>query len=184
MTKRALFLDRDGVINRALIREGKPYAPINLEEFFLIEGVEEALITSKKLGFLNIIVTNQPDVSTGKQSLTTLNQIHDFIKRSLPIDDIFVCLHSNAEKCSCRKPSPGMLFAAQKKWNLNLEKSFLVGDRWRDVGAAQAGNCPCFFIDYGYKEQKPKLPYTRVSSLKEAVQLIYKLEETKSESKS
>ena len=184
MAKRALFLDRDGVINQTFMREGKSYPPSSLEDFSFLDGVKEALLLSKELGFLNIIVTNQPDVATGRQSLEKLTQIHDFILSELPMDDIFVCLHSEADACSCRKPLPGMLFAAKERWDLDLERSFLVGDRWRDVGAAHAGKCPCFFIDYGYKEQKPSLPYTVVSSLKEAVQRIYEQEEKSCESRS
>lgn len=177
MKRRALFLDRDGVINKAYVRQGKPYPPANLGEFFFLEGVKEALVFSKKMGFLNIIVTNQPDVATGKQSLNHLNEIHNFINKELTIDDIFVCLHSDFEGCSCRKPLPGMIFSAQQKWQIDLPRSFLVGDRWRDMGAAQAAGCVGLFIDYGYEEQQPEFPYTAVGSLKKAVQKIYELEE-------
>lgn len=170
--RRALFLDRDGVVNKAYVREGKSYPPERLDQLVFLEGVKDALILSKKLGFLNIIVTNQPDVGMGKQTLETVREMHDEIKKSLTIDDIFVCLHADFEGCSCRKPLPGMLISAAQKWQINLRKSALVGDRWRDIGAAQAVGCESFFIDYGYDEPKPALPYETVSSLREAVQRI------------
>ena len=170
--RRALFLDRDGVVNKAYVREGKPYPPQTFEELVILEGVKDALILSRELGFLNIIVTNQPDVGTGKQSLERVKRLHEEIKKTLTIDDIFVCLHADVEGCLCRKPLPGMLIDAAQKWQINLKKSALVGDRWRDMGAAQAGGCEGFFIDYGYEEQKPCQPYHRVTSLREAVQKI------------
>lgn len=174
MKNKAIFLDRDGVINKTSVREGKPYPPSNIEELIILDGVQDSLHLSKKLGFLNIIVTNQPDIGTGKQSLEALAQIHEHIKKTLTIDDIFVCIHVDFDQCSCRKPLPGMLFAAQEKWQIDFEKSFLIGDRWRDIGAAQAVGCESFFIDYGYNEQRPALPYRTASSLKEAVHKICK----------
>lgn len=173
MKNKAIFLDRDGVINAAFVREGKPYPPSNLEELIILDGVRDSLHLSKKMGFLNIIITNQPDVGTGKQLQEDLDQIHEHIKKILTIDDIFVCIHVDFDQCSCRKPLPGMLVAAQEKWQIDFEKSFLVGDRWRDIGAAQAVGCKGFFIDYGYNEQRPAFPYCAVSSLREAVQEIY-----------
>jgi D-glycero-D-manno-heptose 1,7-bisphosphate phosphatase len=169
MTHKALFLDRDGVINKAYLLEGKPYPPSRLEDVVFLEGVKESLALSKKMGFLNIIVTNQPDVATGKQSLDIVNQIHGFIKKSLTVDDIFVCLHSDLDKCSCRKPLPGMLISAREKWQIDFSKSYLVGDRWRDIEAGQAVGCIGFFIDYGYKERRPAPPYHTVVSLEDAV---------------
>ena len=172
MKNKAIFLDRDGVINRAYIREGKSYPPSTLDEFIVLDGVKEALHLSKKMGFLNIIVTNQPDIGTKKQSRKDLDQIHNYIKKNLAIDDIFICIHLDFDACTCRKPLPGMLVAAQKKWQIDFEKSFLVGDRWRDIGAAQAVGCEAFFIDYGYDERRPDFPYRIVPSLKEAIHTI------------
>lgn len=173
-SNRALFLDRDGVINKAFVRGGKSYPPANLSELVFIEGVKEALLLSEQMGFLNIIVTNQPDVGSGLQSSEVLAQMHERIKTDLTIDDIFVCTHCENDCCGCRKPKPGMLVDAAEKWNIDLKSSYLVGDRWRDIGAAQAVGCESFFIDYGYEEQRPQQPYQTVSSLYEAVQRIYR----------
>lgn len=172
MKNKAIFLDRDGVINKAYVREGKPYPPSKIDELVILDGVKDSLNLSKKLGFLNIIVTNQPDIGTGKQSREELNQIHEHIKRTLTIDDIFVCIHVDFDHCLCRKPLPGMLVEAQKKWKIDFEKSFLIGDRWRDIGAAQAVGCKGFFIDRGYNEPRPAFPYHEASSLREAVHEI------------
>lgn len=175
MKNKALFLDRDGVINKAYVRQGKSYPPSALDEFVILDGVREALEVSSQMGFLNLIVTNQPDIGTGQQSQGILDEIHDYIKKTLTIDDIFVCIHTDADVCSCRKPLPGMLLNAQEKWDVDFQKSFLVGDRWRDIGAAQAVGCDSFFIDYGYDERRPEYPHRTVSSLREAVQKICQL---------
>jgi len=172
MKNKAIFLDRDGVINKAHIREGKSYPPSTIDEFMVLEGVKEALLFSKEMGFLNIIVTNQPDIGAKKQCWENLNQIHSYIKKNLAIDDIFVCPHLDFDSCMCRKPLPGMLVTAQEKWQIDFKKSFLVGDRWRDIGAAQAVGCEAFFIDYGYDEQRPDFPYHTAFSLREAIHTI------------
>lgn len=173
--RRALFLDRDGVVNKAYIREGKSYPPQTLQEFVFLEKVPESLVLSKELGFLNIIVTNQPDIGGGRQSLEIVEEMHDRVRKALEVDDIFICPHEEGKGCCCRKPLPGMLEMAAKKWNINLKESFLVGDRWRDIQAAQAVGCCAFFINYQYNEKKPEPPYQGVSSLFEAVQKISKL---------
>lgn len=177
MRNKALFLDRDGIINKAYVREGKPFPPYNLEELVLLAGVKEALQVSKEMGFLNIIVTNQPDIATGKQSLEMMEKIHTFIIQRILIDDIFVCLHTDFDKCSCRKPLPGMLLSAKEKWQIDFSKSFLVGDRWKDIEAAQAVGCESFFVDYNYNERVPSAPYHRVTSLGEAVKKIRELKQ-------
>ncbi len=173
--KKALFLDRDGVINKSYIHNGQPHSPCHVEEFIVLNDVKDALILSKKMGFLNIIVTNQPNVARGNHSLETMEQMHEIIKSNLVIDDIFVCLHLDEDECQCRKPLPGMLLSAKIKWDLDFTKSFLVGDRWRDIEAAQAIGCESFWIDYGYNEKQPLPPYHKVGSLKEAVEKIRKL---------
>jgi len=169
MDRTALFLDRDGVINKAYVKDGKSYPPSTLEEFIFLDRVKEALLLSRSLGFLNILVTNQPDVGEGRQSLEVVNKMHEVGQKNLPIDDIFVCTHVDLDYCVCRKPLPGMLIAAAEKWQIDLKRSFLVGDRWRDVGAAHAVGCEAFFVDYGYDEQRPSSPYHVVTSLYEAV---------------
>ena len=174
---RALFLDRDGVLNRSLVRDGKPFAPTQLEDFEFLPGVQEALALAKSAGFMNIVVTNQPDLSTGKIDPEQFRLIQERCISELKIDDIKICLHVEADHCDCRKPLPGMLVNAAKEHGIDLARSYMIGDRWRDIECGQAAGCKTnFFIDYGYDEKKPDPPYTLVRNLGEAVQII--LEET------
>jgi D-sedoheptulose 7-phosphate isomerase len=170
---RAVFLDRDGVINRASVREGKPYPPSTVAELEVLPGVPEALQVLKKAGYKLLVVTNQPDVGRGTQSQQTLDAIHQALLSRLPIDDIFVCAHTDEGKCACRKPLPGMLLEAARKHDIDLPASFMVGDRWRDIEAGYNAGCRTILIDYGYSERAPDhVPDLRVSSLREAADWI------------
>jgi D-glycero-D-manno-heptose 1,7-bisphosphate phosphatase len=169
---RAVFLDRDGVLSAAVVREGKPFPPQSLTDLEILPGVADALADLRNAGFLNIVVTNQPDVATGKQKLEVVTAMHDRLLNELPIDDIEVCYHTDAHGCECRKPRPGMLLSAAKSHEIDLSRSFLVGDRWRDVAAGQTAGCTCFFVDRGYRERRPDLPYIEVKSLSEAAGFI------------
>jgi len=167
--RRALFLDRDGVINRSIVREGKPYPPQTAEALEVLPGVPDALQRARAAGYLNIVVTNQPDVATGKQTLAEVERMHAFLRANMPIDAIKACFHVDADACSCRKPAPGMLLEAAGEFGVDLALSALVGDRWRDIGAAHAAGVAGYFIDYGYRERRPEPPYTAVKSLPDAV---------------
>ena len=170
--KPAVFLDRDGVINANLERNGRPVAPTTLAEFRLLPGVEDAVRQFKERGFLVIVITNQPDVADGRTARSTVEAMHDLIRSKLAVDDIRVCFHNDAAGCACRKPKPGMIFDAAAEHGINLAASSLVGDRWRDVAAGRAAGCVTFFIDYGYKQEGPNLPDWVVKSLPEAAALI------------
>ncbi len=170
--RRAVFLDRDGVLNASPVRDGKPYAPRSLAEFELLPGVPEALARLRQAGFLNIVVTNQPDVATGKAKREDVEAIHRHLLNELPLDAVKVCFHADGEGCDCRKPKPGMLLDAARELGIDLGASFLVGDRWRDVAAAQAAGCRALFIDYKYQEKQPDRPYIAVKSLPEAAGYI------------
>jgi D-glycero-D-manno-heptose 1,7-bisphosphate phosphatase len=170
--RRAVFLDRDGVINRAIVRDGKPYAPQSVAALEILPGVPEALDRLRAAGYLNVIVTNQPDVGAGKLARSTVEAMHLHLRNKLPIDTVKVCYHTEEENCDCRKPRPGMILDAASEFAIDLGKSYLVGDRWRDVEAAQAAGCRALFIDYAYSEKKPDKPYVAVNSLAEAALLI------------
>ena len=167
-----VFLDRDGVINRAIVRGGKPYPPDSLESLEILPGVAEALQSLRAAGFLNVVVTNQPDVATGKQRREVVEVINHHLYVNLSLDAIKVCYHAAADECDCRKPRPGMLLEAAREMNIDLATSFLVGDRWRDVGAAHAAGCQALFIDYSYDEKVPDKPYVAVNSLADAAEFI------------
>ncbi len=169
----AIFLDRDGVINRAVVRAGKPYPPASMEEFVLLDGVEEALRLLKLAGFLLVVVTNQPDVGRGSQSMKTVEDIHGAMRAALPIDRVEVCCDADDNGASGRrKPKPGMLLDAARELHIDLCGSFMIGDRWRDVDCGHAAGCITVFIDYGYDEQLRSQPDFTVASLLEAARWI------------
>jgi D-sedoheptulose 7-phosphate isomerase len=169
----AVFLDRDGVLNRALVRDGKPSPPSGLGELELLPDVASSLGDLKAKGFALYVITNQPDVARGTQTRDSVEAIHEGLASSLPIDDVFVCYHDDADNCACRKPKPGLLFEAQRKYNVNLSRSFVVGDRWRDIDAGHSAGCKTILIDYDYRERKPaQPPEATVRSLREAADWI------------
>jgi D-glycero-D-manno-heptose 1,7-bisphosphate phosphatase len=169
----AVFLDRDGVLNRAVVRDGKPFPPSGVEELELLPEVASSLLDLKAHGFALFVFTNQPDVARGTQTRAAVESIHQALAAALPIDDIFVCYHDDKDHCACRKPGPGLLLEAQRKHNIDLSRSFAVGDRWRDIDAAHAAGCKAVFIDYGYHERKPaQPPEATVRSIREAADWI------------
>lgn len=171
----AVFLDRDGVLNRSLVVNGKPHAPRTLAEFELLPGVGAALDRLKAAGFALVVTTNQPDVRTGKAKQPDVEAMHARLQREFPIDAIYACYHVEADGCGCRKPKPGMLIEAARAHGLDLEASFMVGDRWRDIGAGRAAGCGTVFIDLGYAEAMTETPDHTVADLPEATGTILAL---------
>lgn len=169
---RAVFLDRDGVINRAHVREGKPYPPSGLAEIEILPGVPQALMALRRAGFLLIVVTNQPDVARGTTSREAVEEINKHLALHLAIDEFYTCFHDTHDGCECRKPQPGSLLAAAGKYTIDLGASYMVGDRWKDIEAGKRAGCKTIFIDYGYTEKQPESVDYRVSSLSEAAQII------------
>tara|TARA_B100000686_G_scaffold287263_1_gene312616 strand:- start:60 stop:590 length:531 start_codon:yes stop_codon:yes gene_type:complete len=169
---KAVFFDRDGVLNRVIVRDGKPYPPSNLSEFEILPGTKEALIKLKLERFLLIVVTNQPDVGRGKQEREKVEEMHTLLKRNLPLNDIFVCWHGLDNECDCRKPLPGLLFQASKKWQIDLKKSLIIGDRWRDIDSGHAAGCKTIFIDYKYDEELNIQPDYSATSIQDATQWV------------
>jgi D-glycero-D-manno-heptose 1,7-bisphosphate phosphatase len=168
---RAVFLDRDGVINRAIVREGRPYPPESAGSFQILDGVPEALARLREAGFLLIVITNQPDVARGKTTRESIEKLHETLLAELALDEVVTCYH-DGDDCNCRKPKPGALVEAAQRHGIELEHSYMVGDRWRDIEAGQRAGCKCFFIDYGYTEQQPKPPFVRTGSLADAADVI------------
>ena len=169
---RAVFLDRDGVINQAIIREGKPYPPADLSELSILDGVNLALGKLRKAGYILIGITNQPDVARGLMKKIIVDTINNFLVSSLPLDEIRTCYHDDIDNCSCRKPLPGLILLAAAKYRIELSKSFMVGDRWRDIDAGKAAGCQTFFIDNYYAERRPDNANFYVASLLEATKII------------
>jgi len=171
---RAVFLDRDGVINRALEREGKPYPPASLNQFEILPDVPKACAELKAAGFRLIVVTNQPDVGRGAIQQSAVEAIHAAMCRRLPIDRVEVCYHAGQGQsdCDCRKPRPGMLLRAARELDVDLAQSWMVGDRWRDIDCGHAAGCRTIFIDRGYAEPLRRAPDFRAGSLLEAAAII------------
>lgn len=170
--RRAVFLDRDGVINKAFVRDGRPYPPASLSQLEILPGVEEALGRLRKAGFRLIVVTNQPDVARGTQTSEVVEAMHAMLRSRLPLDEVLTCYHDNADRCVCRKPAPGLLLAAAEKYRIDLAASYMVGDRWRDVEAGRRAGCTTLFVDYQYGETEPIQPHVRVDSLTAATDWI------------
>ncbi|HVN06440.1 MAG TPA: HAD family hydrolase [Bryobacteraceae bacterium] len=170
---RAVFLDRDGVLARALIRNGKAYAPVTPDEMEMAPDAPAALARLKRAGFLLVMVTNQPDVARGVTRREDVESMHATLRAALPLDACYVCYHDDAARCACRKPQPGMLLEAAAAHNIDLPTSFMIGDRWRDVDAGAAAGCRTVWIDRGYPERAPEhAPNARVESLADAVDWI------------
>lgn len=169
---KAVFLDRDGVINRASVRQGKPYPPANLDKLEILPGVKDALVDLHSAGFFLVVVTNQPDVARGITPREVVEEIHNTLVERLPINEFRTCYHDSGDGCDCRKPLPGSLLAAAKEHGIDLSVSYMIGDRWRDIEAGQNAGCKTIFLDYGYKEKQPESLDYRVRTLEKAVQII------------
>jgi D-glycero-D-manno-heptose 1,7-bisphosphate phosphatase len=172
MTRAAVFLDRDGVINRTFIRDGTPCPPVSLRDLEILPHVPEALSALKAQGYSLVVVTNQPDVARGTASRELVDSIHERLKGELGLDAIFTCFHDDADECDCRKPKPGLLFRAAHDLGIDLTSSFMVGDRWRDVEAGRRAGCRTLFVDCGYPETPSSSCDFRVGSLLEASGII------------
>ena len=170
----AVFLDRDGVINRALERERKPYPPRSLAEFEILPEVFGACAKLKQAGFLLVVVTNQPDVGRGTLKQELLESIHAQMCRELPIDRVEVCYHpgQGASNCDCRKPKPGMVLRAAQALGIDLKRSWMVGDRWRDIDCGHAAGCRTIFVNRGYAEELRQKPHFSAGNLGEAADII------------
>jgi len=172
--KPAVFLDRDGVLNRPIIRNGRPFPPANPQDIEVLPGVTAALSALRAAGFLLIMVTNQPDVARGTTTKALVEEINAALKDQLSLDVVLACMHDDPDMCSCRKPKPGLLLAGAKEFGVDLSSSFMVGDRWRDIEAGNNAGCTTLFIEYGYDEKHPEMPDYRVTSLLEAAKIILK----------
>lgn len=168
---KAVFFDRDGIINKAIIIDNKPYPPKNLTELELIDGIHLLMWELKSKGFLIFVITNQPDVARGTQTKSMIEAINNNIKKELPIDEIFVCYHDEGN-CTCRKPMPGFILQAKDTYNIDLNQSFMIGDRWRDIDCGNYAGCLTIFVDYGYNEKLKSKPSYTVKNIKEIKEII------------
>lgn len=171
---KAVFLDRDGVISRAIVRDGLPFAPGAVADFDILPEAPEACRRLKQAGFLLVVATNQPDVGRGSMKKEIVEAMHAKMLASVPVDRVEVCYHPGhgQSNCDCRKPKPGLLLNAARELNIDLAQSWMVGDRWRDVDCGHAAGCRTIFIDRGYAENLKQSPDFRARDLAEAAEII------------
>jgi D-glycero-D-manno-heptose 1,7-bisphosphate phosphatase len=166
---RTVFLDRDGVLNRAVVRGGKPYPPASPGELEILPGVPDALARLRAAGCRLVVVTNQPDVARGTVTRAAVDATNAMLRDRLGLDDIRVCPHDDGDNCECRKPRPGLLLQDA----FDRPTSVMIGDRWRDIEAGRAaGVGTTILVDYDYDEPMPHEPDVRVASLAEAADWI------------
>jgi len=170
--RRAVFLDRDGVLNRTEVRGGAPRPPASVAEVELLPGVEEALGLLAGEGLLLVVVTNQPDVARGTLRKDDVERIHEHLMGRLPLDAVFACYHDDADGCECRKPRPGLLRAAADEHGIDLRGSFLVGDRWRDIEAGRAAGCVTLLLSRPYSQRERCAPDHEAQDLGTAARII------------
>ena len=174
---KAIFLDRDGIVNRAIIVRKKPYPPLKLTDTYPVEGIKELIKFWHELGYLVLVVTNQPDIASNLVTLKEVERINKYLQSLVGFDDAFICPHSNKDSCDCRKPKIGLFKQAEKKYNISLSDSFMIGDRWKDIEAGHNAGCTTIFVDYDYSEKKPENFDYIVKNVKEIKELkIKKLE--------
>ncbi len=171
---KAVFLDRDGVINHVVYHKevNKPSSPWKIEEFKLIKDIEKPLKKIKKMGFLLFIISNQPDIARGRIKKGTTDEINKIIYEKFPIKEIVVCPHDDKDNCSCRKPKPGMILDLSKKHNISLEKSYMIGDSYKDIQAGENAGVKSILIEKNYN--KNVNAKNKVKTLSLAVELIKK----------
>jgi D-glycero-D-manno-heptose 1,7-bisphosphate phosphatase len=172
---RAVFLDRDGVLNRAVVRDGRPLPPASPADIEMLPGVTAACRRLADAGWLLVVVTNQPDIARGTTSRAAVDAINAAVVSKLPVTEVVVCPHDDADACRCRKPLPGMLLDAAERWDVDLAASIMVGDRWRDVEAGRQAGVRTVLVDYGYDEELPNAPDHVVAGLAEAANLLLAL---------
>lgn len=176
VARRAVFLDRDGVLNRAVVRNGHPYPPSRVEDFELHDDVVSGCKRLKAANFLLVVITNQPDVGRGKQSRETVEAMHLKMQSALQsIDRIEICYHAGercGEPCNCRKPRPGLILRSAAELKIDVGASYVIGDRWRDVDCARAAGCRAIFIQRGYEESLREVPDFTVRNFNEAVNTL------------
>ena len=172
MGRPAVFLDRDGVLNAVRLVDGRPHPPRSLDELELLPGVERACAQLRDAGLTLVMVTNQPDVARGTTTLDAVGELNDAVRARTGVEHALVCPHDDADGCACRKPRPGLLLDAARQLDLDLERSVMVGDRWRDVEAGQAAGVPSVFVARGYTERSPERPDLVVDAFPEALDWI------------
>lgn len=170
--KKCFFFDRDGVLNKSIIKDGKPYAPLLFDKFKLYSSAEKVITDLKQKGYIAIVITNQPDINRKKLKISEFKKMNIFLKKKINIDDIFFCPHTPSENCSCRKPKINLFKMAAKKYNISLKNSYMVGDRKIDIIAGKSAGCKTIYIKKKYKEGSPTEQNYSIRNLKEILKIV------------
>lgn len=176
MKRRAIFLDRDGVINKASFVNGKHRSPMLAGEVELYEDAKSSINKLRKLGFLIFVMTNQPEISRGNLRLEESDAINGVIQKEIEPEEIIVCPHDDSDRCCCRKPLPGMITDLISRYKLNPDTCYLIGDRANDIEAGQAAGVKSIQIDRGYPVDLSPHKLASARSLSGAVRIIQKIE--------
>lgn len=171
---KALFLDRDGIINKAIVIDNKPYSPMVQEEFWAVDGIDEVIQDAKDKGYLIFSITNQPEVTRGNLKSDFVIQMNKYIQQMFGLTDVMACMHDDKDGCSCRKPKPGMLYTLAFLYGIDLSQSWMVGDRRSDIEAGNSAGCKTIYVDYRYDDGGLKLtkPWYIVNNVLEIKELI------------
>lgn len=172
MLRPGVFLDRDGVVNRAMVHAGLPFPPSAVADLEMLPGVETACAAFRRADIAVVVVTNQPDVVRGTTTRQAVDEINSALRSMLPIDDLMVCFHDDDDGCECRKPAPGLLLQAAERLSIDLARSVMVGDRWGDIEAGRRAGCSTVWIEQGYSERRPDHQDVTMQSLYDAVPWI------------
>ena len=168
--QRAVFLDRDGVLNHLVKRDGSYYSPQDFTDFKIIDDVDKVIEEIHLLGYMVIVVSNQPDISRGKLEQSELDKMTNKLYNDLKVDDVFYCTHDDDNDLGCRKPAPGLFYAVEEKHNIDLTKSFMIGDTWKDMEAAFNASIPFVLIDAEYNKNLESV--NRIKYLQEAIPIL------------
>ena len=171
---KAVFLDRDGVINKPIIIDGKSYAPRLLKDFKIFPRVKSDVKKLRNNGFKVFVISNQPDIGNKLIKKKTLIEMHKLLKAKVPVNKIYFCPHTKIDRCKCRKPKPGMIIKASNESKIYLKESYVVGDRKTDIDAGLKVGCKTIFVNHNYDEKKPTKQEKTVKSLNAAVKYILK----------
>jgi D-glycero-D-manno-heptose 1,7-bisphosphate phosphatase len=165
----AVFLDRDGVLNALVPRDGRMVSPRSVDDFVLFDDVPGAVRRLRERGVLVFVTTNQPDIARGQLSPDALTEMTAVLRDAIAPDEVLVCTHDDGDGCECRKPAPGMMIDLATRWGVDLASSFVVGDSWRDIEAGRRAGCRTVLVDRGDAAAGGAIADLTVRTLSDAV---------------
>ncbi len=168
---KAIFWDRDGVINEVTVVNNKTFCPRKFIDFKLTPGISNHFQKTKELEFKNIIVTNQPDIARGSMTMEALNEMHGLLEKELLVDEINYCPHDNGQ-CDCRKPQPGLITKSAQKNNIDLSRSYIIGDAKNDMLAGRAAGCKTILLQRDYNDDAVEFADYIVTNINEMFNFI------------